>query len=141
MNTTSIIDLKISSMKKDIKDLSNIVLPKEIICHGQNYTIPSDVQPANGTIYFVVHGTESLTLPDTSKFSIPGQCIYIFANAGDKIIKLFSDSSNDIIVLDTVAYSDPDQTFKLYNRGFVQLLHTSGGWYVISKSGFNLTSS
>lgn len=136
---SSITDLKIANIKKEIKDLSNIVLPKEIICHDQNYTIPSDVQPANGTTYFVGHGTQSLTLPDTSKFNIPGQCIYIFANGGDKIIKLFSDSSNDIIVLDTVAYSDPLVTFTLYNRGFVQLLHTSGGWYVISKSSFELS--
>lgn len=138
---SSITDLKIANIKKEIKDLSNIVLPKEIMCHGRYYTIPSDVQPANGTTYFIGHETQSLTLPDTSNFNIPGQCIYIIANEDNRIIKLFSNSYSDIIVLDTVAYDDPSVTFTLHNSGFVQLLHTSGGWYVISKSSFQVNDS
>lgn len=113
--------------------------PKEIITSPGDYQIPYDVQPANGNVYFLAWNNTSTTLPLSSGFTKFGRKITLINVGGNGNINLASDSSNDIVVYNGIGY-DNRYYFKLDPHGFVELLHTSGGWYVTSSFGLNAIS-
>lgn len=134
---TTVQSILIGNIKKKIDELED-ERSTEVIITERFHTISDTVQPGNGTVYFAAYGNENVTLPLSGNFKRFGSKIIIIANAGDKQIIPASEFSNDIVIYDLNAY-DNTSSFTLANRGYVELMHTSGGWFVLSNSGFSVT--
>ena len=135
MNHESITVLsKLSHLSKELEF-------EQILLFGkQDAIISSENQPANGTVYIAALYTQTITLPLTANFKNYGSRIIIIASNTDVKLLLASEYSNDILIYNQEAYSNNSLDKIISNRGFVELLWTSSGWYVLNSCGFTITS-
>lgn len=136
----------------EISHLKNKLDYESTILHGErNAIINSDKQPPNGSIFLVAYGTETVTLPLSEIFKNIGSKIIIISNASSNIkILPASQFSNDVLIYNCNTYSkgtDSDYQFTdmssnysifLSNRGIIELIWTTGGWYVLNQYGLNI---
>lgn len=135
------IKIKIGKLENKVKNIERILehFPIENILTENIVTIVLLDDFVSGSVYISSFLNQNITLPDTSNVKHPLFKITIIANGGDKIINLFSDFSTDVVIYNMVCYSNSSSDiFTLLNSGYVELLHTSGGWYVTSSCGFSL---
>jgi hypothetical protein len=131
--------VKISNLTKELDPL----IPKEISppygfsIGPQHFVIPSESQPNNGNIYMIGYNTTSITLPNSSNFTNPGFRLSIFKSSGSSTeVRMASINSQDVVTFESNTRNINQGHFILSERGFVELVWTSGGWFVTGSYDF-----
>lgn len=130
-------DIKIGHIQKQLQQLKFDLSeePKEIMISDNTYNIDGTVQPPNGTVYMSSMANTVINLPSASEFTKLNKII-ILAIGNEKIINIININNNirNNVIYSSTKYSSGN--FKLIQNGFVELLHTSNGWYVTASYGF-----
>lgn len=126
---------QITHLNNLIKRITPVV---KTLSHDNNNMLINDKQPPNGTLYQVLYGCTSITLPDTSDWNDEGFKITIFNLSGDNLsINLYDSFSNNTVLFNGISY-DSNNFFRLTNRNIVEMIWKRSGWIVTNSNGFSL---